>query len=135
LKPTHLRALAEVVRTGSFAEAAQALGYTPTAVSQQVAALERSLGVRLVVREPHRICCTPAAVRLAERARHALEVLATLADDARALARGQSGRLRIGTALDPAAGLLAPTLRRLRTECPRPTHWSNGSAWVRSTSP
>ena len=118
LKPIQLQALAEVVRTGSFTEAGKKLGYTSSAVSQQVAALERSLGIRLVVREPQRIRCTPAAVQLANRGSHALDVLTSLADDVRALARGQSGRLRIGTSLDPAAGLIAPTLRRLKAAHP-----------------
>ena len=115
LKPVQLQALAAVVRTGSFREAGKELGYTSSAVSQQVAALERSLGIRLVLREPHRIRCTPAAERLADRSRHALRFLASLEDDVRALARGRSGRLRIGTSLDPMAGVLTPTLRELKS--------------------
>ena len=118
LTPIQLQALAEVVRTGSFTEAGKKLGYTSSAVSQQVASLERSLGIRLVVREPQRIRCTPAAFRLADRGSHALDVLTSLVDDVRALARGQSGQLRIGTSLDPAAGIIAPTLRRLKAAHP-----------------
>ena len=71
------------------------------------------------MREPQRIRCTPAAFRLADRGRHALDVLTSLADDVRALARGQSGQLRIGTSLDPAAGLIAPTLRQLKAAHPQ----------------
>jgi DNA-binding transcriptional LysR family regulator len=119
LKPVQLQALTEVVRTGSFSEAGKELGYTSSAVSQQVAALERALGVRLVEREPQRIRCTPAAYRLAERGRHALDVLASLEEDVRALAQGRSGRLRIGTCVEPTAGLIAPTLRRLRASQPQ----------------
>jgi DNA-binding transcriptional LysR family regulator len=118
LNPVQLQTLAMVVRTGSFTEAGKALGYTSSAVSQQVAALERLLEVRLVERGPRRITCTPAARRLADGSRHALAALAALEDDVRALARGQSGRLRIGTSLDPAAGLLAPTLRQLKLSHP-----------------
>lgn len=118
LNPVQLQALAAVVRTGSFAEAGKHLGYTSSAISQQVAALERSLGVRLVVREAQRVRSSPAAERLADRGRYALEVMASLEEDVRALARGQSGRFRIATSLDPAAGLLAPTLRRMRADWP-----------------
>lgn len=121
LNPVQLRALTEVVRTGSFTEAGRELGYTSSAVSQQVTALERALGLRLVVREPHRIRCTPAALRLAHRGARALHVLAALEDDVRAVARGRAGRLRIGTSLDPAAGLIAPTLRRLKASHPQVT--------------
>ncbi len=119
LNPVQLRALTEVVRTGSFTEAAKKLGYTSSAVSQQVAALERTLGLRLVIREPQRIRCTAAATRLAQRGRHAVAVLTSLEHDVRALALGQAGTLRIGTSLDSSAGLIAPTLRALKVSHPR----------------
>jgi DNA-binding transcriptional LysR family regulator len=61
-----LRTFAAVVEHGSFTGAAAALGYTQSAVSQQIGGLEASLGVRLFSRRPFGL--TPAAVRLAEHA-------------------------------------------------------------------
>jgi DNA-binding transcriptional LysR family regulator len=113
LKPIHLRTLTVVVRTGSFTDAGRELGYTASAVAQQIASLERDLGVRLVEREPQRIRPTPAAILLAERSVHALDLLAALAEEARAFARGTLGRLRIGTALDPGSALLAESVAGL----------------------
>jgi DNA-binding transcriptional LysR family regulator len=65
-----LRALYEVIQTGSFTEAANRLGYTQSAVSQQIASMETELGRRLVTRRPVR--ATAAGARLAEHAAHIL---------------------------------------------------------------
>jgi DNA-binding transcriptional LysR family regulator len=61
-----LRTFAAVVEHGSFTRAAAALGYTQSAVSQQIGGLEASLDVRLFTRRPFGL--TPAAERLAEHA-------------------------------------------------------------------
>src|SRR3954464_914809 len=50
LELRHLLALQAVAREGSFAAAAEALGYTQSAISQQIAALERTIGQRLIER-------------------------------------------------------------------------------------
>ena len=96
LNPVHLRTLSVVVRTGSFADAARQIGYTGSAVSQQVAALEHSLRATLFERDAHSIRPTAAAIFLAERAHDILMALGALEDDMRGLGSGGFGRLRIG---------------------------------------
>ncbi|MEY9954123.1 LysR family transcriptional regulator [Leifsonia sp. EB34] len=96
LNPVHLRTLSVVVRTGSFADAARQIGYTGSAVSQQVAALEHSLRATLFERDAHSIRPTAAALFLAERAHDILMALGALEDDMRGLGSGGFGRLRIG---------------------------------------
>ncbi|UPK74954.1 LysR family transcriptional regulator [Nocardioidaceae bacterium SCSIO 66511] len=97
LNPVHLRTLTAVIRTGSFADAARQLGYTASAVSQQIAALERAVQLPLFERDAHSITATPAAEFLAERARDSLSALDGLDDDVRGLVAGELGRLRLGS--------------------------------------
>jgi DNA-binding transcriptional LysR family regulator len=72
VNPVHLRTLVEVTRLGSFAAAANRLGYTASAVSQQMSALERDTGVDLFQRSARSIHPTDAAVVMT---RHAAKVL------------------------------------------------------------
>ena len=72
VNPVHLRTLLEVTRLGSFAAAATRLGYTASAVSQQMSALERDTGVRLFERSARSVVPTDAAMVMA---RHAAKVL------------------------------------------------------------
>ncbi len=65
-----LRSFVAVARTGSFTAAASALGYTQSAVSQQVGNLELALGHPLLTRRP--VALTPAGTRLLEHATHIL---------------------------------------------------------------
>jgi DNA-binding transcriptional LysR family regulator len=97
INPVHLRTLLEVVQQGSFAAAAGRLGYTASAVSQQMSALERDTGVVLFHRSARSVLPTEAAVVMT---RHASKVLtdieALLAATARAdAAAGQELRLGI----------------------------------------
>lgn len=75
VNPIHLRTLLETVRLGSFAAAANRLGYTASAVSQQMVALERDVGVTLFERSARRAYPTEAAAAMA---RHAVRVLADI---------------------------------------------------------
>ena len=106
-----LRALAAVVRTGSFTAAAAELGYTQSAVSQQVSALEQEVGQRLLERRPVRP--TPAGARLAE---HAARIL--LRVDVARSELAQLGpahqELRIDACPLAGRGVLAGAMRQLR---------------------
>lgn len=84
LDPRRLRALREVEARGSIAGAAQALGYTASAVSQSIAAMERYLDLQLLERTSRGVTLTPAGLRLVE---HADVILAHL-DAAEREARG-----------------------------------------------
>lgn len=97
LNPVHLRTLAVVLRTGSFADAAREIGYTGSAVSQQVAALERAVQAPLVERDAQSIRPTEAAKFLASRARDIISALCTLEDDMKGFSKGDYGLMRLGS--------------------------------------
>jgi DNA-binding transcriptional LysR family regulator len=119
LNPVHLRTLATVIRTGSFADAARQLGYTGSAVSQQIAALERAVKMPLFEREAHSIRPTPAGEFIAERARDALAALGSLEDDIRGMSQGSIGRLRLGSFPTASENLLPLTLAAYAHDHPR----------------
>lgn len=91
-----LRLLYDLSRLGTIAAVAQAHTYTPSAVSQQLSALEREAGVALLQRSGRRVTLTPAGRVLVV---HAETVLAALEEATAALvaaATGLTGSLRIG---------------------------------------
>src|SRR3712207_9049922 len=88
------RVLCEVAARGTFSAAAEALSYTQSAVSQQIAALEREAGARLVERSARGVRLTDAGHALV---RHTDAILARLADaeaELEAIAGLRGGRLR-----------------------------------------
>lgn len=113
LSPVHLKTLTVVIETGSFANAARRLGYTASAVSQQIMALERAAGTTLFEREPHSVRPTAAAHLLAERGRDVLTSLEALELDVRAVAEGRTGRVRLGSFPTASARLLPGSLAAL----------------------
>lgn len=81
INPVHLRTLLEVVSHHSFATAASRLGYTASAVSQQMTALERAAGTTLFLRGARSITPTPAALRMVRHAKRVLtDIDALMAD-------------------------------------------------------
>lgn len=83
LNPIHLRTLVEVVQLGSFAGAANRLGYTASAVSQQMAALEQASGIPLFERTARSARPTDAAKAMARRAEPLFAELDAVLDAAR----------------------------------------------------
>ena len=121
-----LRSFLAVVRCGSFTAAAAELGYTQSAVSQQVAALELELGQQLLLRRPVRP--TPAGDRLVE---HATRILLRV-DAARSeLAHLDEAPPKVFVGVCPLAApwLLASALRQLRS------HSASLQVTVRSIDP
>jgi DNA-binding transcriptional LysR family regulator len=102
-----LRVLREVGRQPSLAAAAAALDYTPSAVSQQIAALERELGVGLVERGARGARLTDAGRALVRHADEIFGRIHTAEEEVRALAGLESGRLRLG-AFSTACAVLVP---------------------------
>lgn len=118
LNPVHLRTLAVVLRTGSFAVAARELGYTASAVSQQIAALESATGLALFDRGPHTVRATPLASQLGELAAPVLAQLDSLDDGVRDLAGGSRGRFILGSFPTASAALVPGILARLALRAP-----------------
>lgn len=108
LDPRRLATLDAVLRTGSFAAAAEELGYTQSAVSQHIGELERAAGVRLLERRPVR--ATPAGQIALRAARVAGTAIAAAETELRALQSGDAGRLRLGAFASAASALAAPAL-------------------------
>ncbi len=117
----HLAALQAIAEHRSFGRAATALGYTQSAVSQQIATLERMVGPRLVERPGG-----PRPVELTEAGRllliHAEAIVARLQAaraDMEALQAGEAGALRVGAFQSAGARILPELLRRYTAAWPR----------------
>jgi len=97
-----LRLLRELAHRGTIAAVAEALAFTPSAVSQQLSALEREAGLPLLERSGRRVVLTPAGHNLVRHAEVVLAQLERAAADLAGARQGLSGPLRIGTF--PSAG-------------------------------
>jgi DNA-binding transcriptional LysR family regulator len=116
----HLAALEAVVRTQSFGAAARDLGYTQSAVSQQIAQLEKVVGQRLFDRPggPRRVEPTEAGLLLLRHADAIVARLDAARADMAALAGGEAGTLRVGVFQSVGANLLPALVRRFRAQWP-----------------
>src|SRR5215470_19094191 len=117
----HLAALEAVARTRSFGAAARELGYTQSAVSQQIAQLERIVGQRLFHRPggPRRVEPTEAGRLLLRHADAIVAQLDAARADMAALAEGAAGPLRVGIFQSVGARILPALLRRFQQAWPR----------------
>ncbi|MDN3020680.1 LysR family transcriptional regulator [Streptomyces sp. S.PB5] len=113
-----MQVLRAVVSSGSVTGAAAVLGYTPSAVSQQIAALEKEARTDLLERVGRGVRPTAAGLLLTEYAdtisRQVAEAETALAD----LLAGRTGRLSVRYFATAGASLVAPAVARLRTDHP-----------------
>ncbi len=117
----HLAALEAIAQQGSFGRAAAALGYTQSAVSQQLATLERVVGERLVERPggPRPVELTEAGRLLLHHAEAIVARLQAARADMEALSAGEAGTLRVGAFQSAGARILPEVLRRYTAAWPR----------------
>ncbi|MFI6600415.1 LysR family transcriptional regulator [Nonomuraea sp. NPDC050536] len=113
LKPEHLLTLREVIQRGSFAAAANRLGYTASAVSQQMAALEREIGVRLFHRSAHSVLPTGAAEVMARHATTVLNDIDRLVAATQAAHRNTERQVRLGVFPSFGLNVLGEAIGRL----------------------
>jgi DNA-binding transcriptional LysR family regulator len=117
----HLAALQAVAETGTFRAAAVRLGYTQSAISQQIATLERLVGAKLIERPGG-----PRAVSLTDTGRlvlrHAEAITARLQAaqaDVRAMLEAGAGSLRVGAFQSAGSRILPELVRRFRADWPQ----------------
>ncbi len=120
LELRHLVALDSVATEGTFARAAERLGYTQSAVSQQIAALERAVGEKVFDRPggPRPVELTPFGVELLRGGRDLLGRVDALADGLDRYRAGHVGRLTIGTFQSVSSAVLPMVLGRFRSAYP-----------------
>jgi DNA-binding transcriptional LysR family regulator len=105
-----LRVLREVAARGSFSAAAEALDYTQSAVSKQIAALERDAGAPLVERAVRPLRLTPSGAALAAHAEVVLGRLAAARDELEAIAGLRAGQLRLATFASAGPSIVVPAI-------------------------
>jgi DNA-binding transcriptional LysR family regulator len=113
-----LRLLSELARRGTIAEVAKVVGYTPSAISQSLAQLERETGVALLERDGRRVRLTPAAAALVSRADRVLAELDAAEAELAAEDGSVRGELTIGAFPSAAAAVVGPAIAGLASRHP-----------------
>ena len=118
MDPRRVLTFRAVAHERSFSAAARALALTQPAVSQQVAALEKELGAKLLAREPGGLELTPAGAVLLEHADAIAERLALAGTQLSEIARAERVRLRVGAFPSALVMLVPKAVAALRAEEP-----------------
>jgi DNA-binding transcriptional LysR family regulator len=113
-----LRLLRELAHRATITAVADALSYTPSAVSQQLAALEREAGVPLLQRTGRRVTLTPAGAALAQHTEGMLALMEQASAMLAAARGGLTGRLKIGAFPTAVRTILPVTLVALGRDHP-----------------
>jgi DNA-binding transcriptional LysR family regulator len=118
LNLNRLRVFNEVVRQGSFSAAADALSYTQSAVSQQIAALEAETGLSLLERRPRGVHLTSAGRTLVAHTEGILARLQAAEEELSAIAGLRGGELRMASFPTAGATLMPLAIARFRASYP-----------------
>lgn len=116
---TALRALRSVAAHGTLARSAEDLGFTASAVSQQIKRLERQLGTEVLAPAGRGVVLTPAGQAVVDSSPDVFEALERCLEAARSVAEGTpSGTIRIAAFSTAIRGLIGPMLPALTRSCP-----------------
>jgi DNA-binding transcriptional LysR family regulator len=118
LEVRRMRLLREVAARGTISAAAEALSFTPSAVSQQIAALEREAGVALVERGPRSVRLTEAGRALVEHTDAILARVRAAEADIQAIAGLQRGTIRLASFPTAYATIVPAAITELRARHP-----------------
>ncbi|MER5435593.1 LysR family transcriptional regulator [Streptomyces sp. NPDC002588] len=118
IEARHLRVLRAVAATGSFSAAGRELGCTQPAVSQQMKALEASVGTPLLVRSGREMRLTQAGEALVRHAAGILSGLTAAEEEVAAIAGLRAGRVRLVSFPSGSSTLVPTALAALRAEHP-----------------
>ena len=113
-----MQVLRAVVTSGSVSAAADNLGYTPSAISQQLSTLEREAKTPLLEKAGRGVRPTPAGTLLAERAGAIAELLTTTEADLADLRAGRTGLLRLRFFQSASVSLIPPAMAKFRADRP-----------------
>jgi DNA-binding transcriptional LysR family regulator len=113
-----LKALREVALRESFSEAAERLGYTQSAISQQISQLERQVGTLLIDRRGRGVKLTPAGRTLVDCADVIMRRLTDAEAELEAITGVRHGALRLSSCGESAVSWMPAALRRFRTRHP-----------------
>ena len=113
-----LKVLREVALKGSFSAAATELMFSPSAISQQIAQLEREVGVKLVERKSTGVVLTPAGRVLLGHANAILARAADAEEELHRLSDGRLGRLRVAAFATAASALMPDAILAFRAAQP-----------------
>ncbi|MGC4077578.1 MAG: LysR family transcriptional regulator [Rubrivivax sp.] len=108
----HMRYFVALAETLNFGRAAERMHMSQPPFSRQIAGIERELGVRLVDRNSRNVSLTPAGVRFHADCRAVLTQFEAACRDARLVAEGMQGELRLGFMMHAAYGVVPGLVRR-----------------------
>jgi molybdate transport repressor ModE-like protein len=118
LDAERLQVLAEVARAGSIASAARRLAFTPSAVSQQIAKLERDLGCQLLHRHPRGVTLTPVGQALVSHAETVTGELRAAEQTVQEMLGAEPRRLAVGAFASAGQSLVPGALAKFRRHHP-----------------
>ena len=118
METRHIRTFVAAAEASGFTEAAKQIGVTQAAVSQQIAALEKQLGVRLFERTHRAVQLTDAGQRLLQYAGQILQLIDEAVRDLSGIEEVATARLHVASSTVPAEYILPQLLHELRVRVP-----------------